>query len=198
MEEIQEKSITRCLTELKNLDKRILKATKSKFITYKIGPKPVEDITAKANLQKVLDLIDLRSRIKAEVMKSNAITSINIAGNEMTVAEAIETKNSILYQKEILINLRDQLQDVRYRIDQENEDSQRRLDRLLEASVGKDSSEKEIKAIVDGFEKRNFATLDNQIDIENKISDLTEEIDNFESEVDLCLSESNSTTFVEV
>ena len=96
-------SIHRALAELKLLDKRITKTIDNlKVITYKKGNKLEYNITeeefkavVEADMQSVKDLITRRKEIKEKIVKSNAETLVTIAGKEMTVAAAIERKESI-------------------------------------------------------------------------------------------------------
>ena len=192
-------TITRALSTIKLLDKKITKGIqKGQFITFKIGQKVQEDITPEADFQSVQDLITERNNLKVAVMLSNSTVDVTIAGKVYKVIEAIERKANIKYDNSLLQALRGQLDSARYRVDSQNEDVQRRLDKLLEASVGKDGKAEDIKAIVEPFEKRNLAVLEDALDIENKIEVLETFIDEFLSEVDLSLSESNATTTIKV
>ena len=192
-------TITRALATIKLLDKKITKGIQAgHFVTFKVGQKVQEDITPEADFQSVQDLIAERNKLKVAVMLSNSQTEVKIAGKEYKVIEAIERKSNIKYDNALLQTLRSQLDSARYRVESQNEDVQRRLDKLLEASVGKDGKQDDIKAIVEPFEKRNLAVLEDKLDIEVKIEELESSIDNFLSEVDLSLSESNATTTIKV
>ena len=50
---------------------------------------------AVSKLQSANDLINYRRALKSAVLQSNAVTKVTVADKEMTVAEAIEYKNSI-------------------------------------------------------------------------------------------------------
>ena len=80
------------------------------------------------------------------------------------------------------------------------EDVQRRLDRHIESILGSDSKSKdnEVEQISKAFLKRNNAEVIDEIDIVKKIETMENEIDEFENEIDLCLSEKNSQTYIEV
>jgi len=199
MEELTTMTITRGLATLKLLDKKIAKAIRAgNFLTYKVGAKVQDEIDPKADVQRVDDLLKNRSAIKSAIMLSNASTSIKIGSVEMTVIEAIERKKSIEFEKALLLKLRSDRDVQRDNVEDVNADMQRRLDRLLEASMGSDTDPKEQKAIVESFEKRNKAELVDTLGIDEFIALMETKIDEFESEVDLCLSESNSTTTIEV
>lgn len=55
-----------------------------------------------ASYDKVMGLISYRHKIKALVVQSNACTKVIVGKEEMTVAEAIERKQSIQYEKDLL------------------------------------------------------------------------------------------------
>lgn len=195
-------SITRALSELKLLDKRILKGIKdADFLSYEINKKNVlKTFEPKEQLQSVEDLIARRSTLKSKIMESNASTKVKIAGKEMLVIEAIEMKETIQYKKQLLSTLEATRKSVRSKIESINEDVKYRLDGLLQANFGKESKTKdsETDAISKPFLERNEAKEVDLIDIDNKIKTLSEEIDSFESEVDFVLSESNSLTKINV
>ena len=193
-------TITRGLTQLKTLDKRIRKGISNGcFVTYEVGNKVQNECDPRADFQSVMDLIEYRDRLKSAIVKSNASTKVKIAGKKYTVAEAIEAKTSIQYRAQLLKALRQNLDNVRYNVDEINQDVQRRLDRLIEASVGSDSKNKtEIDAISKPFLQRNEAQIVDNLGIEDKIKKLDKELEDFISDVDVALSESNAQTYIEV
>jgi len=195
-------SITRALSELKLLDKRINKSIKdANFLSYEVnGKNYLKTFEPKEQLQSVEDLIQRRSLLKTKIMESNASTVVKIAGKEMLVIEAIEMKETIQYKKQLLLTLESTRKSVRSKIESINEDVKYRLDGLLQANFGKESKTKdsESEAIAKPFLERNEAKEIDLIDIDNKIKTLSEEIDAFESEVDFVLSESNSLTKIDV
>jgi hypothetical protein len=195
-------SITRALTKLKTLDSKISKEINKCFITYSVGGKVSEsnECNSKGNFQAVQDLIKFRNLLKSEVAKSNACTEVTIAGKKMTVLEAIESKNSIKYKIDLLKELKSQLSSIRYEVQERNLDTERRLDRLIESSVGSDKSKAqgEVDAITKTFLQRNEAKLVDNLGIENVIKQLEDEITDFVDDVDISLSESNSNTYIEI
>lgn len=204
-----EMSIARALVELKTLGTRIEKLisefnpvdliVNSKLKSGKSRDEFTND--AKSNFQKIKDLINHRDKIKSEIVKSNAQTKVLINSEEMTVAQAIEKKTSISYEKSFLSNMRSKLVRVRQNVDQLNQAAQDRLDRLLETTFSKDSSKvksDELESVAKPFMIRNEATLVDPIGVEKVIQDLEERITNFEAEVDIILSESNARTVINI
>ena len=57
-------------------------------------------------------MIKRRNQIKSAIIASNAVTMVEVAGVRMTVAEAIDKKSSIGYEKELLARLSEQFTDA--------------------------------------------------------------------------------------
>lgn len=203
-------SIHRGLAELKTLDKRISRAIKEPFVEMQIGSEPpkgfktVEEFNekAKASFQQATDLIERRNKIKSAITASNASTIVEIGGRKMTVAEAIDRRDTGLqYDKELLKSLRQQLHAIDLKIDRETVDMQRRLDQRIDADLGskdRKTNAAEVDDITKSFLARYKPNAVDPIGIRNKIEELTREIEQFEMEVDFVLSESNTTTKIEI
>ena len=128
-------TVTRGLVELKTIDSRIKKALNAAcFVTYKTGASDPKKKITPNHFQKITDMIEYRNRLKAAVVQSNAVTKVTINGQDYTVAEAIERKNSIEYQKNLLRALREQLSEANNYIERYNPKVQARLDAMLEKS----------------------------------------------------------------
>lgn len=203
-------SIHRALAELKMLDKRINKAImQGTYVAMQIGDeaprgyKSKEEFNkeAKASYDSVQDLIKRRNAIKAAVVASNAVTKVNVAGVEMTVAEAIDRKDAIDYERGFLNQLRRQLNAVNNEIEMERQTMEHRLDKRIEADLGskdrKDNAE-EVENITKQFLKRYKPAMVDPVSIKEEIDKLTTAIEEFEMEVDFVLSESNTSTTIEV
>ena len=202
------KSVAELLVELKIYDKRITKAISEMFIGYTIGGKtPVGyssledfDTKTKANLQTALDLIQRRNTIKDAIVESNAKTSVMVGGKSMSVAAAIERKTSIQYTKNLIANMTSQFNANKAVVDRKNEEVQMRLDKLIEQSVGKDVKDRqtEIAAISTSFLENTQLALRDPNELGTIIKKMLTEIEDYEGNVDLALSSSNATTFVEL
>lgn len=203
-------SLHRALAEIKLLEKRITQGYNSAdFVTYQIGSeKPrkytsVEDFNEKAisAMQSVFDLIKRRNEIKAKLILANATTMVKIGGIEVSIAEAIERKSSIEFDRGVLMELKRQLSIVNSHMEAEHKNMLTRLDQRITADLGsKDRKEnaKEVEEITEAFLKRYQPNLVDPIDIRKKITELETTIDEFETNVDYALSEVNATTFIEI
>lgn len=211
MADMKRISITEALLELKLYDGKINKALSSaKFVGAKkrsgdkVGVFTVKNFeeNAKASYQSVSDLIKNRAKLKAAIVQSNAITSVEIAGKKYTVAEAIERKNSIVYDKQFLTILQSQWAKATDDVLKENKKVDAQIDKMLESFLGKDSdkkvSEQELASISDPYRAKNEFDLVDPLGLYEKIQSLEEEINAFEAEVDVKLSISNSTTYIEI
>lgn len=194
-------SITQALAELKLLDKRINKAFDCVLwadVKTKAHPVDTEKFakTVKAEYQSFTDLVKRRDAIKRAVVLSNATTRVKIGGWEGTVAEAIEYKVSIAYKKRLLDEMRSQLFQAKQKYETQQQGVDDRLEKLLHSELGKDvkTSPETITALTNSFRENNKVELVDPLDLAAKASELESEIDEFETNVDWVLSETNGTT----
>lgn len=202
-------SLHRALSELKMLNGRIEAATKNVVLILanrksneKIDGMPIEEFKKEmqGSYDKVTSLIAYRNRLKALVVASNAQTSVQIGTVTMTVAEAIERKQSIHFEKEVVEKLHIQYQRAITQVTLANEALPEKLETYLVNILGnKDKqSPDEVQLHTETFMKRNEYELIDPMNVKKMIDTLTAQIEEFESEVDAVLSESNATTFIEL
>lgn len=204
-------SITEALNELKLYDSKILKAiTNAKLVgvakksSDKVGVFKKEDFEdrAKASYQSVTDLIANRNALKSAIVKSNAVTEVTVNGKTMTVAEAIERKNSIDYDETFLCEMKKQYVNATDTVTKENKKVDNKVDELLATLIGKDSSKEISKESQEAIEKpyraKNEYEFIDPIGLLDKIETLEAEIDGFKSEVDTRLAVANSITMIEI
>ena len=194
-------SITRLLVELKTIDSRIQKKIDTTmFVTYK-GQfhQPFEGTKeSPSNFQSINDLIDRRKRIKSAIVMSNAVTKVTLCGQEMTVAEAIETKSSIKHKKNLLAVLKSQYGTTINNIESINA----KVRKDLESKSNRDSDKDKQQMSLEEF-SRTYITLHgvelfDPLNITQKIEQLEQFIVQFENEVDYILSEKNATTMIAI
>lgn len=208
---MREITLHQALKELKLLKKRIdEKINNCDFVSYKIGGQKIiaskyteesYNEKVKADYQSILDLIALRNEIKTKVVMSNAITKVKVGKSEMTVAEAIERKTSIIFEKDLLIKMKEDYEFTIENIEGMNYKMRNNLDKQLTAMLGR-TTENTDSTEADLFSKsyiaNNESILIDPLKIETKIKDLEEKIDDFEKHVDTALSVSNAVTFIEL
>lgn len=205
-------SIHRCLSELKTLDARIKRAINGgKYISRKKKSAPkvimttltVEEFgkTASAAYDSATALIKRRADIKNAIVISNATTYVEIAGEKMTVAEAIERKTSIDYDKKFLKTLQNQYDTVLADVNRSNESMESDLNEHISDMLGSDKTKIDatlITTVSETYRAQNEMEIINPLDLKNIIDEMTERIERFESEVDYKLSTSNSITEVDI
>lgn len=209
--EMRKISITEALNELKLYDSKITKAiTNATFCgatkksSDKVGVVKKEDFNerAKASYQSVTDLISNRKALKSAIVQSNAITGVEINGIPMTVAEAIERKNSIEYDEALLTEMKCQYANATATVDKENKKVDNKVDDLLATLIGKDSDKKlnkeDQEAVEKPYREKNEFEFADPLGLYEKIQSLETDIDGFKSNVDTILVLSNATTFIEV
>jgi hypothetical protein len=197
-------SLTEALAQLKRLDLRIRKATQDGcFINFQVGQQEASefpDCDAVSALQKIEDLIKRREAIQKGKLNANSEVLVKIAGEEMTIAVALEKKQTIIIYKNLLAELREQQRKITSDVQYINDRVQERLDRQLSEAYGNSGKvrEEDYEAISGPFLKNNKAVLIDPIGIQAKIDELDTYIDDFESEVDIRLSEINARTLINI
>lgn len=201
----QQISITQALAELKLLDKRINKALDNvTWADVKTKSRPIDTEkfakTVKAEYQSFTDLVKRRDTIKRAVVKANASTRVKVGTWEGTVAEAIEYKMSIFYKKRLLDTMRAQLLKAKETFSSQQEAVDGRLEKLLHSELGKDvkTSPETITALTNTFRENNKVELVDPLDLATQALALEEDIEEFETNVDWVLSETNGKTMIEV
>ena len=204
-------SITEALNELKLYDSKITKAITnatfcgaSKKSSNKVGVIKKEDFDerAKASYQSATDLIINRNSLKSAIVKSNAVTEVEIDGKVMSVAEAIERKNSIEYDETLLNEMKRQYANATSTVDKENKKVDNKVDDLLTTLIGKDSDKKLSKedqeAVEKPYREKNEFEFVDPLGLYEKIQALESDIDGFKSNVDTVLAVVNAITTIEV
>lgn len=205
-------SVQRALGELKILDSRILRAAADgRYTTYLKGGKTVRGNKtkdefakeAKANLESATALIARRRAIKSAIVQSNATTKITVAGVELTVAEAIEMKESIQLEEQLVRHLRQDLARSKQVVEIEQQKYDNELKTRIDALLGKDAQKDsdlagEVESISKQFEKNNAVTLHDPANIEAFIEAKLKDIEDFKNNIDILLLESNVATMIEI
>ena len=201
-------SVHRGLSEIKLLSSRIQKSVNSTFVVSNkvsnktIGGRSINEVrqVIEGNFDSVIALIENRKRIKSALVLSNASTKVTIAGKEYAVAEAIERKASVDLDRLFLASLKSQFVSHNNNVESQNSQLSGKLETYLASVLGEKSSRsaEDVKMHTKVFEDQNRFELIDPRHIANYIESLEKEIDEFESQVDYVLSESNATTFFEV
>lgn len=203
-------TITRALSELKTLKARYEKeVSDSKLIGVLHGYKlraPYTSYTkesfasqASSMYQSIVDLEKRIIEIKTKIDISNFNTRIIIDGKEMSVLEAINLKSLIDLKKDRLITMKSQLRKARSSYDEAIEENNIKIEKQVQDQTSAGNKDPKIEEQVRSSIDNLYAvSLIDPVKLEESIITLEKEISNFENEVDFVLSESNSTTYIEV
>jgi hypothetical protein len=197
-------TITRALTKIKNLNKKISKRINENcYINYYIGSESNlkrHHCDFDANVQSVTDLINYKIKLKTLVMISNSQTTVVINGEKMTVAEAIERKNNAVHFNHLMKAIRADYDHISDIVNDQNNWMQDRLSEIIQENAGKEGKirTKELEELIASFTKANQAGIYNEEKVLQHMNELEEKFQNFIEEVDLVLSESNARTTIEI
>lgn len=207
-------TVTKALSDVKVLTDRIEKETdKLTVLSTKLKSKKVlkdknievDDFKneVKANYQSILDLIKNRDVIKSAIILSNAKTKVIIADKEYTVAEAIDKKNRIALEADLLMKLKSELITKSKQVTNFNDKLEAQIDKEREIMLSGDNAKnKDIVTTAEELAKakreNNSVELVDSLNVEKLITELSNDIELFRAEVDQQLSISNATTLIEV
>ena len=207
--EKQTMTIHRALAELKLLDAKIEKQTREfEPCGVHIKGKTVNFLTeeefktnATSTYDSILDLIKRKQAIKTAIVNANAVTKVKVGKEEMTIAEAINYKVIISHKADLVAGLNARYNEQRSIANQRNTLMEVNLQKLLEMMLGKDNikaGNEDVEAVAKPYKERNETLLFDPLNALNKVKELQEEIDTFNTEVDADLSEVNAITTIEI
>ena len=203
-------TVTDALAELTLLEKRIDSARaalqeNALIAVVEVGKVPngfrsrEEHATqARAGLQRVDALINRRREIKRTIVLSNASTRVTVAGQELTVAEAIEMKTFIIYYESVLATMNTAHTQTLREFKAAQAKVKERLDKLAIEVLGKNASADKYQSLADSFLSREGVELLDPTNLAAEIERRQAFIEEFKSTVDRVLSISNARTMVDV
>lgn len=203
-------TLTKALVELKLLTKRIEKRLESlepvamkKGTKFETAVKSQADFErdARATWQALNDLMTRRRKIKTALVMANATTTVEIAGETMTIAEAIEKKNMLDTEQDIVQHMRAKLVEAQNKVDRHNREMEVKLMKLLEATYAKKEtqvSKDDYDRIAIPFLESNEGKLVDPLNCEKTAVKMEDRFSDFFAEVDVCLSIANATTEITI
>jgi hypothetical protein len=207
-------SITRALTRAKTIEKQLARLVESQFVVT-LMKREVDDESdvfkdnlkmTQSNFDQFNDLFAELNNIKAAVRKSNEVTKVVIGGEELTVADALVYKNTIVYRNNFLDRITRENRNAESRVEQSKISADTKFasvrENLIKNSQGQDVSEDYLKTVLTEEERRlKKAIVEVKVSGINNVNEFIEaerkRIDTFIEEVDYVLSESNATTIIE-
>jgi len=216
MTQTTQMSITRALTSLKAVKKELADYFENPrtFIIALQGTNEavVASGMTKASLETVMQSdydgytgrINRLHALKSAIIKSNAVTTVTINGKQYTVAEAIELKATLPFKEVLLAHFKKQWVNVSRAVNENNNKVNELFAKNtndLKATVNEQTAES-TKNYLDTMQKLNdkkfIAKVYDYLKLETKIKELSDEIAAIKLELDYVLSESNTTTLIEV
>lgn len=203
-------SITRGLSELKVLKNRYEREIReAKLIGVSVANKMVSPYTsykpsdfeaqAKSGFQSLVDLEKRIIEIKTKIDQSNFVTKVKVAGEEMTVLEAIEMKNLVDLKEQRLLLLKQQLKSARSSFEEAEKKNRERIDKNVADQTAAGTKDAELEAKVKAsIESLYPIALIDPIKVEDEIKKEEKFLEDFKNEIDFVLSESNSLTYIEI
>lgn len=207
-------SITRALTRAKTIEKQLARLVESQFVVT-LMKREVDDVSdvfkdnlkmTKSNFDQFNDLFAELNNIKAAVRKSNEVTKVVIGGEELSVADALVYKNTIVYRNNFLDRITRENRNAESRVEQSKINADNKFasvrENLIKNSQGQDVSEDYLKTVLTEEERRlKKAIIEVKVSGINNVNEYIDaerkRIDTFLEEVDYVLSESNATTIIE-
>lgn len=205
-------TITKALSELKLLDKRISDdiceaqfCAANKHFQRTLNGKSID--TAKKEMQSVYDkitsLINRRNAIKKALTLANATTTVTIGEQTMTIAEAIYFKTQGIENDKLLLStMSEQYNRVVYILNQNNGD---KLSKECEQYITNTFGTKETRTDNEEIEKARQSYIESNtydiiegVDTKKTIGSLKGKIDKFEAEVDAAITVANATTEITI
>lgn len=203
-------TLTKALVELKLISKRIDKRLDSlEPVAIKKGGKFEASIKsqsqferdAKAAWQSLSDLLTRRRKIKTALVMANATNTVQIAGETMTIADAIERKNMLDIERNIVKQMRSKLLVAQSKVDTHNRMMEAKLLQLLEATYAKRESQlskDDYDRIANPFQESNEAKLVDPLNCDKTVQAMEDKLEKFHAEVDVCLSIANAKTEITI
>ena len=209
-------TVHKALAELKVIDSRINKAiiegnyvVANKHSNEKIQGKTINDFKdhMRACHNKVTDLINRRNAIKRAVVLSNAVTKVKVGDQELTVAEAIEMKNhGMLFKSSYVRAMASQNVAAQSELNRNSGEAiEKRAEKYIldviaaqpkDAKMTVDSDA--MKALRKTYIENNTYDLIDPLNVTKLIEELSNEIEEFNTEIDAALSVSNALTVIEI
>jgi len=206
-------SVTRALAELKRLDDRIARAMgDGTFVSVTVGKEDKRKLlsgndtvaVATGRIQSTMDSLDSmfkqRSAIKRAIVQSNAVTTVTLGGETLTVAEAIERKKSIVNKRQLVMLMQRQVANANTQVAQQNAKVEAQIETNLATIYGNDKGKVDagmFEAIAKPQRDQKEAALLDPLGITDRIAALQEDISLVDTELDFTLSEINAKTEIE-
>lgn len=205
-------SLTRILSEIKLTvkkldDSKLLPLFDAKAVdqlntvTLKVG---LEDAKKRiqGNFDSWKDLTKNLNTLRSALVGANASTSVTINGQTYTIAQAIDRRKNIESESAILTvherALAKMKSEIAVRHDQLITGFKTQIEEKLKSASNTKLSDDDLKVLKRTFVDAQEFELVDPVGLTDKLLEMRKDLEAFKSEVDIILTEANSTTQVEV
>lgn len=156
--------------------------------------------TTSSKVQSIFDKLELLGRLQSKLAEANTTTRLKVKGRLMSITEAIQKKSIIELESSILSQLRANMLSTQRAFDQKEEHFISGLNGITNNFGSKDKkiTQPELDALVKDYSDRNKPIYIDPSNIGLLYTTKLKELEEFMTEVDICLSEVNGQTYVEV
>lgn len=207
---MEKMTIHRALSELKLIDAKIEKQIaeivpvgiyqKGKLISGYMMESEFS-AAAQSRFDSVNALILRKTAIKSAIVQANGVTKVTVAGKQMTIADAINFKAVVKFQKALVEKLKAGHRAALAELNKHNANVELNVQKILEVTFGKDNVKadpKDMEAVRKPYIEANEFHLFDPIKIATTVEKMEKEVSEFEAEVDAVLSEINAVTIIEI
>lgn len=204
-------TLTEALVKLKQTEKKITQATSQAMVgvvsvgsNVPPGFKSQEEFKAevKRRIDSVEGLIKFRDALKSSIVRANANTTVVVGSQTMTIAEAVERKNSIKFRKELIGHLSNQWNTLEKAVSQQNVSLENRADQFLAQLFGNrektEDSQNERNQTRSTWISNNTVRILSHDKVKSIVEEMDREVSDFEANVDVALSVANAKTEIVV
>ena len=212
--------VTKALDERALLKKRISDAiSKAKLVSTK-RPNDTKvssgvsvndfETEAKAQLQRIMDLIVRYERLDSAILIANATEEIEVAGKKMTRASAINLRKSLVnrsirslsdtdFRGMLISRMTDNLCDAKEHIARTQSVADKQREVMTSNISSNEKKELTTDALqgIDTYCENLVSVLVDPVNVEDKLGELTAERDELISNLESAIKISNATTYVE-
>jgi uncharacterized protein (DUF302 family) len=166
---------------------------------YGLSPEELQ-MNMKSNLQSLKAIIRNRQILKSAIAASNERTEVVIGGEKMTVLEAIERKAFLTTYKRIISKLKTQYLTASSEWDRSENLFQAGLEKYINSAVGSSATiaPELIQTLTESYKSLNEMIMIDPCNLSSVIAEMEKYVNDFSTEVDYALSESNAITLIEV
>lgn len=207
---MEKMTIHRALSELKLIDAKIEKQIteivpvgiyqKGKLISGYMMEAEFS-AAAQSRFDSVNALILRKTAIKSAIVQANGVTKVTVAGKQMTIADAINFKAVVKFQKALVEKLKSGHRAALAELNKHNANVELNVQKILEVTFGKDNVKadpKDMEAVRKPYIEANEFHLFDPIKVAQTVEKMEKDISEFEAEVDAVLSEINAVTIIEI